>query len=107
MRHELLSGFFRTSWTSRIELLDESAGRLVAQAEGNIFVRFRHEMNWESTAEGVVIRSDLAWEGARPSLEQILNLAVLRFPLAPGQTPSFADSPTRRMVIGGQAFNAA
>ena len=57
--------------------------------------------------EGLAIRSEIAWDGARPSLEQILNQAVLRFPLAPGQAPSFADSPTRRMLVGGQAFNAA
>ena len=107
MRHELLSGFFRTSWTSRIETLDLAAGRLVAHADGNIFASFHHEMHWESTPEGLAIRSEIAWDGARPSLEQILNQAVLRFPLPPGQAPSFADSPTRRMLVGGQAFNAA
>lgn len=106
MRHELLSGFFRTTWTSRIERFDEAAGVIVAQVEGNIFQSFRHEMTWRTTNEGVLVHSDVSWEGARPSLEQILGQAILRFPLAPGQVPSFADSPTRRMVVAGNIKTA-
>lgn len=107
VRHELLSGFFRTSWTSIIQEFNPEAARIVSQAEGNIFVRFRHELTWETTSEGLVVRSDISWEGARPSLEQILNQSILRFPIAPGQLPSFSESPTRRMLVAGQAFNAA
>lgn len=106
VRHELLSGFFRTTWTSRIERFDPEAGKIVAQVQGNIFQSFRHEMTWRSTNEGVLIHSDISWEGARPSLEQILGKAILRFPLAPGQVPSFSDSPTRRMLVAGSIKTA-
>ena len=107
VRHELLSGFFRTSWTSRIGLLDLDAGRFVAESEGTIFLKFRHEMAWEASSEGLSIRSEISWEGARPSLERMLDQAILRFPLAAGQAPSFAESPTRRMILDERAFNAA
>jgi len=107
VRHELMFGLFRTSWTSRIELFDREAGHLVAQVEGTIFTSFRHEMRWQSSVEGVVVNSDLWWEGARPSLEQILSQSLVRFPMPIGQAPSFAESPTRRMVIDDRAINAA
>lgn len=107
MRHELINGFFRTSWTSRIAQLDLDANRLVAESEGTIFLKFRHEMNWETSSEGLVVRSEISWEGARPSLERMLDQAILRFPLTAGQAPSFAESPTRRMIVEGRSFNAA
>jgi len=107
VRHELMHGFFRTSWTSRLEKLDPQAGVLVAQAEGTLFSSFRHEMRWETSAEGLVVRSDLWWEGARPSLEGILSQALVRFPSAPGQAPRFADKATVRMVIDARALGAA
>jgi len=107
VRHELVYGFFRTSWTSRIDQLDEAAGILVAQVEGTIFSSFRHEMQWETTTEGLVVRSDLAFEGARPSLEQLLSQSLVRFPVPEGQVPAFAESPTRRMILDDRAFGAA
>lgn len=107
VRHELVHGFFRTSWTSRLEKLDTQAGVLVASLDGALFASFRHEMRWESTAEGLIVRSDLWWEGARPSLESILSQALVRFPSVPGQAPRFADKATVRMVIDARALGAA
>lgn len=106
-RHELVHGFFRTSWTCRVETLDEASGVFLAKVEGTIFSAFRHEMRWETTAEGLIVRSDVSWEGARPSLEQILSQSLVRFPLPAGQAPAFADSPTRRMILDDRAFGAA
>ncbi len=107
MRHELLSGFFRTSWTSRVSMLDLEAGKLVSESEATIFAKFRHEMVWEPSSEGLSIRSELSWEGARPSLERLLEQSILRFPQPAGQAPSFSESPTRRLVLNDRVVSAA
>ncbi|MCB9496212.1 MAG: hypothetical protein H6686_04910 [Fibrobacteria bacterium] len=106
-RHDLVHGFFRTSWTSRVERLDPTDGVLVTQLNAALFASFRHEMRWESSGEGLVVRSDIMWEGGRPSLESLLSQAILRFPLSETEAPRLADSPTRRMTLDTRSFGAA
>jgi hypothetical protein len=99
-RHELVFGLFRTTWHCRCEL-DESNRRIRSAVASQFFSSFEQVLCWTEAEGGLSIQSEIRWEGARSSLEDLIFRSALRFPgsSAMGTT----ESTTKRMAVGDQA----
>ncbi len=100
VRHELVFGLFRSSWSCPA-LLDLDRRRLTSKGTGRHFQAIEQVLCWEENERGLSIQAELSWSGAKTGLEDLLLRSMLRFPNTEIQTAS--ERPTQRLAMDGQA----